>query len=78
MDTEVSMDTIYLTVEQIETLYRLSLESRIGVQIRSTASAESAAHLNSVLKDDSEGHTTILAEGDGPNVSPTSLPLWER
>jgi len=72
------MDTIYLTVEQIETLHRLSLESRVGMQVRSTASAESALHLHSVLKDDSEGWTTILAEGDGPNVGPTGLPLWER
>jgi len=72
------MDSIYLTVEQIATLYRLSLESRIGMQIRSTESDESAAHLFSVLKDDSEAWTTILAEGDGPNVSPTGVPLWER
>jgi hypothetical protein len=78
MDTEVRMDTVYLTVEQIATLYRLSKTSNIGIQLRSTASAESAIHLNSVLKDGTEGWTTVLAEGDGPNLSPKGRPLWER
>lgn len=72
------MDTIYLTVEQIATLYRLSKTSDIGMELRSTASAESVVHLNSVLKDGSMGWTAILAEGDGPNVTPKGRPVWER
>jgi hypothetical protein len=71
------VDTIYLTKGQIETLFKLSQESEIGMELRSTASAESAVHLNSVLKDGCCGWTTILAEGDGPNVDHRG-PVWER
>ncbi len=62
------MDTIYLTKAQIAALYKLSTRSAIGVQIRSTASDESVACLNSVLapaEDGAEGYATIAADGTG-------------
>jgi len=71
------VDTIYLTVGQIETMYKLSQESQVGMELRSTASCESVVHLNSVLKDDNMGWSTILPEGDGPNVDHRG-PVWER
>jgi hypothetical protein len=72
------MDTVYLTVGQIETLYRLSKTSQIGMELRSTVSDQSVAHVVSVLKDGSMGWSAVLPDGTGPNLSPRGKPQWER
>jgi hypothetical protein len=72
------MDTIYLTVGQIEALYRLSKRSQIGMELRSTASDESAVHAVSVLKDDSFGFVSVTAEGETATETPKGKPVWER
>jgi len=72
------MDTIYLTVEQIATLYRLSKTSQIGMQLRSNASDQSPVAAHSVLKDGGEGFAHILPNGTGAKLRPNGRPTWER